>query len=126
MKLDKKKINSYYVIVAQVSLDEAIATDNELVYYTGNNHRWETAWGSFDGSSTYNNKTLLAHALMDARKQLGGLKPDAKIFPIYVETIISDAGADMEPIIRQQAREVALAKLTVEDQEALGLVGKSL
>ncbi len=123
MEINKTSISQYYAIAMRGTLDEAIA-GNALSYYH-EDRPWDFAWGDFEFATMYNNETLLAQALLKARAMQSGRPAHGKVFPVLVNTSVSVMESDsLDSIILHIQRQQAMEKLSVEDQEALGLIGK--
>lgn len=124
MKFEERIISVEYAIAAFVSLDEAIASDEnqKLVYYNSFTGHKEEVWGDYEDATRFFNEAELFQGLLRANKEpetyLGRYEP----FAICYETTVKQLDkvySDSE--IKQLKRTYALEKLTAEDREVLGL-----
>jgi hypothetical protein len=124
MNLDKRCINSGYVIAADPNDDSRMYSSKDpCAYYNSS-----LGWVDFPRAEVCNSEILCAR-LLDAA-QVGidnettrmGYKP----FAVYAETVISTVNTEtFDAYLLQRKREKAMAKLTDEDLIVLGLVGDS-
>ena len=123
MELNKRCIDSGYVVAADANDDTRIYTKKDpFVYYS----QPDDKWGNLSVTTVASDEKALAALLEKANESPETKKYGYVPFPVYVETLITSVDSESFNTCRLEIkRQKALDKLSEEDIAVLGLDGKS-